>query len=227
MSADTHEIDYEALLQAAMRGMVRTILLQVAKTGRLPGDHHFYIAFNTEAPGVSISKRLREKYPHEMTIVLQHRFWDLLVHEDRFEVKLTFDAIPERLVVPFSAIKVFWDPSVPYGHQFEDSDLVNEASRRIAETPAGRKPAAETAGEPGRTRAGPRAVEKRRTPTARKTRPESQAGGPADEPAMPAADDSDQAARPQADAAAPPPAPETPAEPAGGKVISLDKFRKK
>ena len=86
-------IDYETLAQDAMRGVVRTVLQRAAKSG-LPGDHHFYISFDTEAPGASISKRLKEKYPAEMTIVLQHRFWDLLVSEDRFEVKLTFDGIP-------------------------------------------------------------------------------------------------------------------------------------
>ncbi len=79
--------------------MVRMVLARVAKTG-LPGEHHFYIAFDTQAPGVSLSKRLREKYPKEMTVVLQHRFWDLGVSDDRFEVKLTFDGIPERLSVP-------------------------------------------------------------------------------------------------------------------------------
>jgi hypothetical protein len=119
-------IDYEALAQVAMRSMVRMVLARVAKTG-LPGEHHFYIAFDTQAPGVSLSKRLREKYPKEMTVVLQHRFWDLGVSDDRFEVKLTFDGIPERLSVPFAAIKVFFDPSVPYGLQFEDSDLAGEA----------------------------------------------------------------------------------------------------
>ncbi len=93
-------IDYEGLAQEAMRGVVRTVLVQTAKSG-LTGDHHFYISFDTEAPGVSLSKRLKEKYPREMTIVLQHRFWDLAVTEQRFEVKLTFDGIPERLVVPF------------------------------------------------------------------------------------------------------------------------------
>ena len=91
------EIDYEALAQGAMRGIVRTVLARVAKSG-LPGEHHFYIAFKTEAPGVVISKRLKEKYPEEMTVVLQHRFWDLIVTDERFEVKLTFDSIPERLV---------------------------------------------------------------------------------------------------------------------------------
>lgn len=121
MTSDT-KIDYELLSQEAMRGLVRTVLQQTAKTG-LPGEHHFYISFDTNAAGVSISKRLREKYPNEMTIVLQHRFWDLSVGEERFEVKLTFDGIPERVVVPFSAIKVFFDPSVRYGLQFEDPEF--------------------------------------------------------------------------------------------------------
>jgi hypothetical protein len=115
------EIDYEALAQSAMRGIVRTVLARVAKSG-LPGEHHFYIAFKTGAPGVVLSKRLKERYPEEMTVVLQHRFWDLLVNDVRFEVKLTFDSIPERLVVPFAAIKVFFDPSVPYGLQFDEGE---------------------------------------------------------------------------------------------------------
>ncbi len=112
-------IDYEALAQDAMRGVVRTVLKEAAKSG-LPGEHHFYISFDTGASGVVLSKRLKDKYPHEMTIVLQHRFWDLAVSDDGFEVKLTFDGIPERLVVPFAAIRVFFDPSVRYGLQFED-----------------------------------------------------------------------------------------------------------
>jgi len=118
-------IDYEGLAQEAMRGVVRKVLARTAKSG-LAGDHHFYISFDTEAPGASLSKRLKEKYPREMTIVLQHRFWDLLVSEDRFEVKLTFDGIPERLVVPFDAIKVFFDPSVRFGLQFEDQGAASE-----------------------------------------------------------------------------------------------------
>jgi hypothetical protein len=112
-------IDYEALAQEAMRNVVRTVLTETAEKG-LPGDHHFYISFDTLAPGVILSKRLREKYAEEMTIVLQHRFWDLIINEHRFEVKLTFDGIPERLVVPFKAIRVFFDPSVRYGLQFEN-----------------------------------------------------------------------------------------------------------
>jgi len=124
MTGEPPHIDYEALAQTAMRGLVRSVLEQTAKSG-LPGEHHFYISFDTCADNVSLSPRLKEKYPTEMTIVLQHRFRDLSVNEDGFEVKLTFDGIPERLVVPFKAIKVFFDPSVRYGLQFEDPDAVN------------------------------------------------------------------------------------------------------
>lgn len=123
-------IDYEALAQEALKSVVRTVLSRVAETGRLPGNHHFYIAFNTQSEGVGLSKRLREQHPEEMMIVLQHRFWDLQVHEDRFEVKLTFNSIPERLVVPFKAMKMFFDPSVHYGVQFEVTDPSGETVRR-------------------------------------------------------------------------------------------------
>ena len=119
------QIDYDALvrgaIQEAKRSVVRSVLSQVAKSG-LVGGHHFLIAFNTQAQGVSLSKRLKDKYPVEMTIVLQHRFWDLEVSDDRFEVKLTFDSIPERLVIPFTAIKAFYDPSVPYMMPFDDGE---------------------------------------------------------------------------------------------------------
>jgi len=122
-------IDYEALTQNAMRSVVKEVLTRTANSG-LPGDHHFYISFDTKAEGSAISKRLKGKYPNEMTIVLQHRFWDLNVYEDRFEVKLTFDGVPERLVVPYKAIKVFFDPSVRYGLQFEEPDFNSEAIDR-------------------------------------------------------------------------------------------------
>jgi len=127
MSAD-QTIDYEGLTQDAMRGIVCTILKRVHKHG-LPGNHHFYIEFYTQAPGVSVSPRLKEKYPGIMTIVMQHRFWGLQVSDDKFEIKLTFDSIPERLVIPYSAIRVFFDPSVPYGLQFEDSEAKGEGAR--------------------------------------------------------------------------------------------------
>lgn len=136
-------IDYEALAQDAMRGVVRTVLSRAAKNG-LPGDHHFYISFDTQATGVIMSKRLKEKYPQEMTIVLQHRFWDLAVTDERFEVKLTFDGIPERLVIPFSAIKVFFDPSVRYGLQFEEPDAGGEAGLGEGDSDDGSRPTAIT-----------------------------------------------------------------------------------
>ena len=131
MSTGQH-IDYDTLVrdavQTAKRSVVRSVLTQVARTG-LVGGHHFLIAFGTQATGVILSKRLREKYPVEMTIVLQHRFWDLEVADDRFEVKLTFDSIPERLGIPFAAIKAFYDPSVPYMMPFDEGELVGDAAR--------------------------------------------------------------------------------------------------
>lgn len=127
MTADSQQIDYEALAQKAMRGVVRSVLEQTAQSG-LPGEHHFYISFDTCADDVTLSPRLKQKYPSEMTIVLQHRFRDLVVDDKGFEVKLTFDGIPERLVVPFTAIKVFFDPSVRYGLQFEDSNTKQDGS---------------------------------------------------------------------------------------------------
>ncbi len=112
MSED--QIRYDVLANEAMRGIIRTVLQRVQKRG-LPGDHHFYITFDTTASGTIVSKRLKEQYPEEMTIVLQHQFWDLLIYDDRFEVKLSFNGVPERLVVPYSAIKTFVDPSVSFG----------------------------------------------------------------------------------------------------------------
>jgi len=170
------EIDYEALAQDAMRGIVRTVLTRVSKSG-LPGEHHFYIAFKTGAPGVVLSKRLKEKYPEEMTVVLQHRFWDLLVNDVRFEVKLTFDSIPERLVVPFAAIKVFFDPSVPYGLQFEDSEAAEDAGQDS--TPPERRerpaPVLASSGKTGGQTA-PQAVSSEKKPrTARKSRTDKSA----------------------------------------------------
>jgi hypothetical protein len=125
-----HDIDYDTLAQEAMRGVVRAVLSRIQKSG-LPGNHHFYIAFDTRHPGVVISKRLKGKYAEEMTIVLQHRFWELIVNDVRFEVKLTFDGIPERLVIPFAAIKVFFDPSVPYGLQFDEAGATREGSGTV------------------------------------------------------------------------------------------------
>ncbi len=112
------QIRYDILAQEALRGVVRKVLSEVAKTG-LPGEHHFFISFVTRAPGVRISQRLLDQYDKEMTIVLQHQYWDLKVTDTGFEVGLSFDGQPEKLSIPFSAIKGFFDPSVQFGLQFE------------------------------------------------------------------------------------------------------------
>jgi uncharacterized protein len=109
---------YDQLAQNALRGVVRDALRRVEKTG-LPGEHHFYIQFNTKYPGVNIGARLAERYPREMTVVLQHQFFNLQVTEERFQVELSFDNIPERLIVPFASVKGFLDPAVQFGLQFE------------------------------------------------------------------------------------------------------------
>jgi hypothetical protein len=116
----TDQIRYDLLTQQALRGVVRTVLTDTAKKG-LPGDHHFYISFDTTADGVHMSDRLRAQYPDEMTIILQHQFWDLKVSEEHFEVGLSFGGVPERLMVPFDAINGFFDPSVQFGLQFEEA----------------------------------------------------------------------------------------------------------
>ena len=124
-----NEIRYDVLTQDALRGVVRQVLTLVQRNG-LPGDHHLYIAFDTCADGVSISKRLKEQYPEEMTVVLQYQFWDLQVTNDRFEVKLSFSNVPERLVVPFRAVKAFYDPSAQFGLQFGKPGAANDSARQ-------------------------------------------------------------------------------------------------
>ena len=109
---------YDQLAQLALRGVVREALRRVEREG-LPGEHHFYIAFNTRYPGVILSERTMERYPREMTIVLQHQYWNLKVHDTWFEVELSFDNIPEKLIIPFNAVKGFLDPAVQFGLQFE------------------------------------------------------------------------------------------------------------
>jgi hypothetical protein len=123
----TDHIRYDVLARDALRGVLRKVLNDAAAHG-LPGEHHFFITFLSRAEGVKISPRLLAQYPEEMTIILQHQFWDLVVSEDRFEVGLSFGGIPERLVVPFSAIKSFFDPSVQFGLQFEPTDATGEAA---------------------------------------------------------------------------------------------------
>ena len=111
-------IRYDILVQEALRGIVRKVLNEVTRAG-LPGDHHFYISFETCAPGVQVSNRVRSKYPKEMTIVLQHQFWDLVVTENAFDIGLSFGGVPEHLHIPFKAVKGFFDPHVQFNLQFE------------------------------------------------------------------------------------------------------------
>ena len=143
MSADPPRDDlirYDVMVQEALLGVVRRVLIEAAAQG-LPGDHHFYITFRSEGPGVRISSRLREKHPEEMTIVLQHQFWDLQVTDHGFEVGLSFGGVPERLLVPFDALTGFYDPSVQFGLKFAageaqaDNDLHEEADADQDVTP--------------------------------------------------------------------------------------------
>jgi uncharacterized protein len=122
----TDHIRYDVLARDALRGVLRRVLTDAAEHG-LPGEHHFFITFLSTAEGVKLSPRLLAQYPEEMTVILQHQFWDLVVTEDRFEVGLSFGGIPERLLVPFNSIKSFFDPSVQFGLQFEPSEATTEA----------------------------------------------------------------------------------------------------
>lgn len=127
-------IRYDILTQDALRSVVRTVLADVAAKG-LPGEHHFFISFDTRAEGVSLSPRLKAEYPREMKIVLQHQFWDLVVTERAFEVGLAFGGVPERLAVPFAAITRFEDPCARFDIQFvriEDVEDLLEAEAEPA-----------------------------------------------------------------------------------------------
>ncbi|WP_065752658.1 SspB family protein [Bradyrhizobium paxllaeri] len=164
----TDHIRYDVLARDALRGVLRRVLSDAAEHG-LPGEHHFFITFLSTADGVKLSPRLLAQYPEEMTIILQHQFWDLVVMEDRFEVGLSFGGIPERLVVPFAAIKSFLDPSVQFGLQFEPSETIAEAppAAKLPAVPAASalpvaapepEPAAESKDEPAKTSEGAEVV---------------------------------------------------------------------
>lgn len=209
-------IDYEALHQEAMRGVVKSVLTETARSG-LPGEHHFYISFNTRAAGVILSRRLKEKYPYEMTIVLQHRFWGLVVTEERFEVNLTFDGIPERLVVPFQAIRVFVDPSVRYGLQFETADIGPDPVPAASAEKGAPIEKAENEGREGDKVSSPR---KSRAAKKSKAATERGAANAGAERAS---------SKREAELATPPASPEPAPQVAGGpaNVVSLDAFRKR
>ncbi len=114
-------IGYDSLTQDAMRGVVRAALSRAAAQRSLPGKHHFYITFRTRAAGVVIPEHLGSRYPDEMTIVLEHQFWDLEVFPDRFRVILKFGGQPSPIVIPFAALTRFYDPSVRFGLQFDQT----------------------------------------------------------------------------------------------------------
>ncbi len=194
MSTDL--VRYDLLVQEALKSVVRKVLSDAARDG-LPGEHHFYISFRTEHAGVRMSQRLREKYPQEMTIVLQHQFDQLVVHDQAFEVGLSFSGFPERLRVPFDALSGFFDPSVQFGLKFETSEEETAAE------------------EPGDAEAPIQLTPKRDMPALKGSvpkltlKPADRDEGDAREPA-PAEKADDQAA-----------------DGASAEVVSLDAFRKK
>jgi len=140
----TDLIRYDLLVQDALRSVVRKVLADTARNG-LVGDHHFNIAFKTQAPGVVAPPVVRQRFPDEMSIILQHEFWDLVVTQDAFEVSLNFSRKPERLVVPFDSITGFTDPSVPFGFKLEprlsESAAHGPAALDAAPAPAKAAPA--------------------------------------------------------------------------------------
>ncbi|WP_127522943.1 SspB family protein [Mesorhizobium sp. Z1-4] len=142
--ADDH-IRYDILAQEALRGVMRKVLAEVARTG-LPGNHHFFITFVTDAPGVRISSRLRERYPDQMTIVIQYQYWDLKVSDTGFEIGLSFSDVSEKLEIPFSAVRGFYDPSVSFELEFDVKPEADAANESVQSLPAA-KPAKDKAQE--------------------------------------------------------------------------------
>ena len=218
-------IRYDLLVQEALKGVVRKVLANAVREG-LPGDHHFYVSFKTLYPGVKISQRLREKHPNDMTIVLQHQFWDLAVSETGFEVGLSFSGVPEKLSIPFEAVTGFFDPSVQFGLKFETDDSSGDAEEtgRPATPGAGSEPAVvpsptklPTPAQKKAPAARPVAVDKSEAPRAESANSKDSKAEPAEKPAeKPAKTD-------KGGKAEKPAAPQT----AGAEVVSLDAFRKK
>ena len=132
------QIPYDEIVQEALRDVVGRVLGEIEQAGSLPGDHHFYITFRTRMPGVSIPKHLIERFPEEMTIVLQHRYWDLKVEDDFFSVGLSFGGVPSTLVVPFASVTRFHDPAVEFSLTFQadgGDDLVEEPDEAENDAP--------------------------------------------------------------------------------------------
>ncbi len=138
-------IPYDEIVQDSLRQVVRRVLSDVAASGGLPGAHHFFIAFRTRFPGVDMPRHLLERYPDEMTVVIQHRYWDLVVEDGHFEVGLTFNQVPAKLHIPYQAITGFVDPAVNFALQFAAN--VPEQPAEAAAEPETQPEAVET--EPG------------------------------------------------------------------------------
>ena len=136
----TDEMRYDVLTQAALRGVIRAALERAAAPDGLPGAHHFYITFKTRAEGVSIPADLSAKYPDEITVVIQHQYWDLMPEAERFTVVLQFGGQPKKLVVPYMAVTRFYDPSVQFVLQFEPPQLVAVEEQAKLEVPADDEP---------------------------------------------------------------------------------------
>lgn len=205
----TDHIRYDLLAQDALRGLVRKVLTDTAAKG-LPGDHHFYISFDTGSPGVRLSTRMREQYPEEMTIVLQHQFWDLRVGEDAFEVGLSFGGIAERLNVPFAAITGFADPSVQFALQFQ-TVAADGAVDQVDGKAAGARLAERIRAE--------------RKPSAPQTTARPQPRGSVPSTRKPAAAPASQTPPASPDGKPDPETPET--DKPAAEVVMLDRFRKK
>jgi hypothetical protein len=215
MSID--HIRYDLLAQDALRSVVRRVLTDAAREG-LPGEHHFYISFKTQHPGVRISHRLAEKYPDEITIVLQHQFWDLQVSEQGFEVGLSFGNSPEKLVVPFEAVSQFFDPSVQFGLKFEvegEAPVEGETAEDAARRPQIRGAASEPA----------------EAPAARRGRSATAEPKPKDGKPVPAGKAEKLGGKPDPSGKAKPLQVVADGDPTGAdgekKIVSLDTFRKK
>ena len=127
---------YEQLAQDALRGVIRSALERAARPDGIPGAHHFYITFKTRAPGVSVPPDVLAKYPDEMTVVLQHQYWDLTVEQSRFSVMLKFGGMPKVLAMPYAAVTRFYDPSVQFLLQFEAPATVDEIAEELAASEA-------------------------------------------------------------------------------------------
>ncbi len=132
------EMHYGQLAQDALRGVIRSALERAAEPAGIPGAHHFYITFKTRAPGVTVPPDILAKYPDEMTIVLQHQYWDLSVEADRFSVMLKFGGMPKVLSLPYTAVTRFYDPSVQFMLQFDEPEIVEAEVAPL--TPAAREP---------------------------------------------------------------------------------------